>query len=196
MIFDKSGRMHRLVLDLLDLAKIDAGTMVLRHEAVDVNLLLNHVVEQFTLRAQSENIHLNYSPHPLPTIYGDSDRLAQVLTNLLENAVKYSLPGRGVTISAENDASQLRIDVSDEGVGIPEDDLPHIFDRFYQADPSRKGGDRHGSGLGLAIAREIVLAHHGTITAQSIPGRGSIFTVILPLASPDASTVVKRRNPK
>ena len=175
VIFDESGRMHRLVLDLLDLARLDAGIFDLKHESVDMNLLLIHVIELFAPQAEKANIEIAYSPGQLPPIYGDSDKLSQVFSNLLDNAIKFSSEGGKIQLDASNDASKLRIDVSDTGVGIPADDLHNIFDRFYQADPSRKGGDMHSVGLGLAIVREIVLAHHGTITAQSNPGKGSTF---------------------
>lgn len=195
VIFDESGRMHRLVLDLLDLARLDAGTFDLKHESVDMNLLLIHVIELFTPQAGKANIEIAYSPGQLPPIYGDSDKLSQVFSNLLDNAIKFSSVGGKIHLAASNDTSKLRIDVSDDGVGIPADALPNIFDRFFQGDPSRPGGSNHSVGLGLAIVREIVLAHHGTITAQSKPGQGSTFTVCLPLALPDASTINRRRKP-
>jgi signal transduction histidine kinase len=193
MIFDESGRMHRLVLDLLDLARLDAGTLVLKHELVDIQQLLGYIVERFQPRAQQANIGLKLSVTNIPRVFGDSDRLAQVFTNLVDNALKYTLTEGNVDILASSGEDHLRVEVKDTGVGIPEGSLPHIFDRFYQADPSRMGGEKHGAGLGLAIVREIVQAHHGTITAQSIMGQGSKFTVILPLASSDASTIVRRR---
>jgi signal transduction histidine kinase len=160
---------------------------------VDMNLLLIHVIELFTPQAEKANIEIAYSPGQIPPIYGDSDKLSQVFSNLLENAIKFSSDGGKIQLDASNDASKLRIDVYDDGVGIPADALPNIFDRFFQGDPSRTGGKNHSVGLGLAIVREIVLAHHGTITAQSKPGQGSTFTVCLPLALPDASTINRRR---
>ena len=195
VIFDESGRMHRLVLDLLDLARLDAGTFDLKHESVDMNLLLIHVIELFAPQAEKANIEIAYSPGQLPPIYGDSDKLSQVFSNLLDNAIKFSSEGGKIHLNASNDAFKLRIDVSDDGVGIPAEELPLIFDRFFQGDPSRTGGSKHSVGLGLAIVREIVLAHHGTITAQSKPGQGSTFSVCLPLALPDASTINRRRKP-
>lgn len=195
VIFDESGRMHRLVLDLLDLARLDAGTFDLKHESVDMNLLLIHVIELFAPQAEKANIEIAYSTGPLPPIIGDSDKLSQVFSNLLDNAIKFSSEGGKIRLDASNDASTLRIDVTDDGVGIPADALPSIFDRFFQGDPSRPGGNKHGVGLGLAIVREIVLAHHGTITALSKPGQGSTFSVCLPLALPDASTINRRRKP-
>jgi len=193
VIFDESGRMHRLVLDLLDLARLDAGTLVLKHDAVDMQQLLGYIVERFQPRAQQAKVVLNLSVTNTPSIFGDSDRLAQVFTNLVDNALKFTPAGGKIDVLASSGETKLRVDVKDTGVGIPKESLPHIFDRFFQADPSRMGGEKHGVGLGLAIVREIVQAQHGTITAQSIQGQGSIFTVILPLASPEASTIVRRR---
>ena len=192
-IFEESGRMHGLVLGLLDLARIDAGSLVLKHESVDMSQLIRYVVERFLSKAEQAGVHLESHAADMPNIYGDKDRLAQVFSNLLDNAIKFTPQGGSVTLSASNDHSQLRIAISDSGPGIPQDALPHVFDRFYQADPSRPRGEKHGAGLGLAIVREIVHAHHGTITAQSTLGQGSSFVVTLPLALPDASTINRRR---
>lgn len=194
VIFDESSRMHRLVVDLLDLAKLDAGTFEFKSESVDMNLLLQHVVERFTPQASKRQVNLIISFSNLPMIIGDSDMLLQVFTNLLDNALKFTPVGGKITIHAICDSERLRVDISDTGTGISPDQLPFIFDRFFQADPARKGGEEHSAGLGLAIVREIVQAHHGTITAQSLPGQGSTFTVHLPLISSDASTVSQRRS--
>ena len=118
----------------------------------------------------------------------DGDRLAQVFTNLVDNALKFTPRGGVITLQAKTLESDsllsgkiMLISVSDTGAGILADDLPHIFDRFYQADPARKGGEKHGAGLGLAIANEIVLAHGGRISVRSRLGEGTSFDVFLPL---------------
>jgi signal transduction histidine kinase len=193
VIYEESGRMQGLVLDLLDLARLDSGTLDLKHETVDMNLLIQHVVERFTPQTKKRQITMEFSPAAQPLIVGDSGRLSQVFMNLLDNAIKFTPDGGRVSVYAENDAKVLRIDISDTGSGISPEQIPHIFDRFYQADPSRKGGERHGAGLGLAIVKEFIQAHHGTITARSSPGQGSTFTVCLPLASSEASTISQRR---
>jgi two-component system sensor histidine kinase ResE len=113
----------------------------------------------------------------LPKIVGDGDRLAQVLTNLIDNAIKHTERGK-VTVETKAVKNGVEIGVSDTGGGIPPDDLPHIFDRFYQADKSRSGGK--GSGLGLAICKQIVDAHGGKIDAQSVMGLGTRVAVWLP----------------
>ena len=113
------------------------------------------------------------------SISADADKLSQVFINLLSNALKYSNAGGAVTVTTRSSASSLTITVSDTGIGIAGEDLPNIFERFYRTDKSR-ARTTGGSGIGLTIAKAIVEAHHGQITAQSEPGRGSEFTVTLP----------------
>jgi two-component system sensor histidine kinase ResE len=110
--------------------------------------------------------------------------LAQVFTNLTDNALKFTPQGGVITLRAFIDKDKMNISVTDTGAGIPEEDLPHIFQRFYQADPARKGGEAHSAGLGLAIVHEIVAAHGGRISVQSRKGAGTTMEVILPLAPP------------
>ena len=113
----------------------------------------------------------------LPPVDADRGRIEQVLVNLLHNAIKFTPPGGSITVSASSDDSGVRISVADTGVGIPADDLPRVFERFYKADKARSGG---GTGLGLAIARHIVEAHGGRIWAESVEGRGATFIFTLP----------------
>jgi two-component system sensor histidine kinase ResE len=193
IIYSEAGRMHRLVLDLLDLARLDAGTANLQTDQVDITFLLGNVEERFGIQAGRAGIEVHVEVADLPLIPGDGDRLAQVLTNLVDNSIQHCSSGGEVTLAAHTEDQWLVILVSDTGAGISADVLPHIFGRFYRGDPSRTGGQDHGAGLGLAIAREIVIAHHGTITAQSEPGQGSTFTVRLPLASPQPENLPRRR---
>ena len=116
---------------------------------------------------------------PLPPVLGDRDRVEQVLVNLLHNAIKFTPPGGNIGISARVEGSDILVSIADTGVGIPADDLPRIFERFYKADKARAG---KGTGLGLAIARHIVEAHGGRIWAESVEGRGSTFHFTLPKA--------------
>jgi two-component system, OmpR family, sensor kinase len=185
IIYDETGRMHRMVLALLDLARLDAGNFVLKVDQVEPVLLLGTVAEKLAIQARDAGVKVEVSAaKDLPLITGDGDRLAQVFTNLVENAIRYS-PGNGtVRITLALTGNFLNVDIADEGPGIPEQDIPYIFDRFYQVDVSRQHGSGHGAGLGLAIAKEIVIAHRGTITAQSAPGNGSVFSVRLPVESP------------
>jgi two-component system sensor histidine kinase ResE len=132
---------------------------------------------------------------------GDGDRLAQVFTNLVDNAIKNTPAGGQITLRASQAGSEVHVEVEDSGSGIPPEALAHIFERFYQADPSRPGGNKHGTGLGLAIVKEIVNAHGGKISVRSkwqpvLDGNGvsgSTFTVILPLITPEINTVVSKR---
>jgi signal transduction histidine kinase len=193
IIYSEAGRMHRMVLDLLDLARLDAGTANLKTEPVDVTSLLDSMEEKFGIQARREGIEMRVEVTDHPLIPGDGDRLAEVLTNLVDNSIHHSSKGGRVTLAAHAEGQWLIITVSDTGAGIPADVLPHIFDRFYRGDPSRTGGQDHGAGLGLAIAREIVIAHHGTITAQSEPGQGSTFMVRLPMASAGSENLPRRK---
>jgi len=111
---------------------------------------------------------------------------------LVDNALKFTPAGGNITLRAAQASSGIQVEVADTGAGISPEALPHIFDRFYQADPSRPGGRKHGSGLGLAIVKEIVGAHGGKISVRSEPGTGSTFTVSLPLTTPEASTIVSK----
>ncbi|RPI91696.1 MAG: PAS domain-containing sensor histidine kinase, partial [Spirochaetales bacterium] len=113
----------------------------------------------------------------LPPISADHDRIEQVLINLLHNAIKFTTPGGSITVSASSDNNGIRVSITDTGVGIPADDLPRIFERFYKADKARSGG---GTGLGLAIAKHITEAHGGKIWAESVEGKGTTFSFTLP----------------
>ena len=148
---------------------------------LDLNILLGSIVEKFSPQAALAQVKLSAQIKSLPPIQGDGDRLAQVFGNLVDNAIKYTQPGGQVTLRAEQQAGLVVIRVADNGAGIDPEDQKRIFERFFQVDKSRKGGAGRGLGLGLAIARQIVLAHHGDITVESALGKGSAFTVRLPL---------------
>lgn len=182
VIYTESTRMHRLVLDLLSLARLEAGTADLQWASVDMGALLNSVVQKLSPQARSAQIQLFVDCAGLPPLMGDGDRLAQVFTNLVENAIKFTPPGGQVTVAARAEDLCLLASVTDTGIGMPEEDRARVFERFYQADKSRKGGTGHGVGLGLAIARQIVLAHGGEIWVESQPAQGSRFVVKIPLA--------------
>ncbi len=184
IIYSEAGRMHRMALDLLDLARLEAGTADLKMSAVDVKALLQNIVDKFTPQAQRASIHLQLNiPWNLPTLIGDGDRLAQVFTNLMDNALKFTPANGQVTLAAASAGAEMEISITDSGAGVPNEALPRLFDRFYQVDPSRAGGEGHGAGLGLAIVREIVEAHNGRISVRSQVGHGTTFVILLPLAS-------------
>ncbi|MFN8383239.1 MAG: HAMP domain-containing sensor histidine kinase [Anaerolineales bacterium] len=182
VIYTESGRMHRMVLDLLDLARLDSGTADITMGPVNMSALLNAIAEKFSPQLQRAGVNIEVKVAPdLPIVLADGDRMAQVFTNLVDNALKFTPRGGLITLQASAQNKEMLITVTDTGAGIPEEAQAHIFGRFYQADPARKGGEHHGAGLGLAIAHEIVLAHSGRISVRSRLGEGSSFDVFLPL---------------
>ena len=194
VIYDESGRMHRLALDLLDLARFDAGIAEMDFAPVDLSALLQNSKEKLSLQAIEKGIDLQINAQDMPLMMGDGDRLSQVFTNLIDNALKHT-PAEGVIrVEAGSVGSEIRVEVVDTGMGISADALPHIFERFYQADPSRRAEKKSSSGLGLAIVREIVLAHGGKITARSNVNEGTSFFITLPLVQTDATTIISRRD--
>ncbi len=183
VIYEEAARMHRLALELMDLARLDAGTADLKMADVDLAVLLRGVLDKFRLMADDAGVRMESAfPLDLPPVMGDGDRLAQVFTNLVDNALKFSPRGGEIRVQASRTGTEIEVVVQDTGPGIRPEDLPHVFDRFYQADAARTGGEGHGSGLGLAIAREITLAHGGRISARSAEGQGAAFHVRLPVA--------------
>jgi signal transduction histidine kinase len=162
---------------------MESGQIQMAREPIDIKELLEHCREIFTIRAEEKGILLKTEIEPLMPVVGDIDRLEQVFSNLLDNALKNSPAGGEVKVIGRNTSTDsLQITVADSGPGIHPDQLPYVFERFYQA-----GGVGTGSGLGLAIAREIVLAHGGGIEVNSAPGEGAEFIVRLPAGAPGSS---------
>lgn len=194
IIYDESNRMRRMVDDLLELARFDAGAIQLKREKVDIVSILESIIEKLTPQAQNKNIKINMTKSQLPYILGDGDRLAQVFGNLIENAIQYSPTDGDIFVEVELASTEdgITVRVKDQGPGIPPEDTQRIFERFYRVDKSRSAGESKGSGLGLAIAKEIVDLHGGKISVQSEINRGSVFTVKLPFARPDDSTLVSK----
>jgi two-component system OmpR family sensor kinase len=191
VIHEEAGRMRRLVDDLLDLARLEAGQVTLAREPLDVGELLRACVSRFALQSEQAGVALELESLPsLAPVVGDADRLGQVFGNLVDNALKHAQGSSGdgrVLLRAEQRDAAVLCSVTDNGPGIPAEELSRIFERFYQVDKSRarsRTADPHvtrgGSGLGLAIAHEIVLAHGGQIHAESVEGLGTRFTVELP----------------
>jgi heavy metal sensor kinase len=173
----EAQRMNRLVRELLQLARADAGELRLELEDLDLAELLRDLVEQMQRHAQEAGVRLEANlPASLP-IYGDRDRLFELFINLFENAFVYA-PGSAVMVRARSDNEDIFVSVKDTGPGIPAEHLPHLFERFYRVDQARRRSS-NGSGLGLAIAQEISRAHGGDISVQSEPGQGTTFTVRL-----------------
>lgn len=187
VILDEADRLRRLVDDLLELARLDSGQIVFARERVDLNALIAAVVERLSPRAAEAGVTVKYDPPGFPDLIGDGDRLAQVFTNLLDNAIKYSGAGGQVRVWGETAEAWVTAHIDDSGPGIPPEELSRIFERFYQLDKARSG---RGAGLGLAITHEIVRGHDGHLVAQSSPGKGSRFSVQLPIARPGDRTLV------
>ncbi len=181
---EQLNQLNELVDSLLTLARADEGRAPLSLEVRDLGALMMDVAETAEMLGEQHGLRVDVKvpPHPveLPV---DPHRMHQLLLNLVTNAVKYTPAGGSVGIALEETGDEVRITVRDTGIGIASVDLPHIFDRFWRADPARsRTGDRPGVGLGLAITKWIAEAHGGTITVQSRPGRGSVFMVSLPRA--------------
>ena len=178
---EESDRLIRLAASLLTLARADAGGVALSRERLELPGLVSAVAEQVARSAQAKGVRLVAADGPLLAILADEDMVIQLLLNLLDNAVKYTESGGQVRLSWKAVDGTAEISVSDTGTGIAAEHLPHIFDRFYRADPAR-GRAGGGAGLGLSICRWIVEAHGGAISVDSAPGAGSTFIVRLPLA--------------
>lgn len=168
-------RLSRLVADLVFLAKADAGVQ-LEKQVVELDTVLLDVYRQALLMADGVKVELGHEDQA--TVLGDRDRLYQLLLNLTDNAIKYTPAGGQVLLSLYKRQGWVQVSVSDTGVGIAKEDLPHIFERFYRADPARTH-QRGGAGLGLAIAKWIAEAHGGHLTVESELGKGSTFTLWL-----------------
>ncbi|MFD2630722.1 ATP-binding protein [Oceanobacillus kapialis] len=182
IIYEESLRMGRLVNELLDLARMEAGHQQLQVEEIEVEPYLNRIVKKFSGLASEGNINIELKKDlEKPTARFDPDRMEQVLINLIDNAIRHTCEEGHVTVYASNDTSEFSIVVKDSGSGIPEEDLPFIFERFYKADKSRARNDKKkGTGLGLAIAKNIVDSHQGIITVKSKINEGTAFTIRLP----------------
>ena len=181
VIQEEGERIERLVRDLLDLARFEAGGISLAQENVDVDELFERVVERHAKTAHDKNVDIIVEPHDDIRMIGDPHRLEQVLQNLAANALRHTPPGGAVRLNAARDQNGVKITVADNGVGISPEHLPHVFDRFYKADQSRTHSG--GSGLGLSIVKAIVERHGGTVSVRSRQGVETVFEVALPSVS-------------
>jgi signal transduction histidine kinase len=170
-----ADRVTRLIRELLDVSRIDAGRLELRRKEFDLAAMASGIVGRFDLQHDGHKFHISF-PEEFPRVYADPDKIEQVLTNLVENAVKYS-DGGVVTVTGQVTDTEVEVAVHDQGVGIPADQLPLIFTKFYR----RAGhGALSGTGLGLFIARGLVEAHDGRIWADSSPDQGTTLRFRLP----------------
>jgi two-component system phosphate regulon sensor histidine kinase PhoR len=183
IIYRDSERLAKLIDDLLDLSRIESGKMKMEFLPTDILRVIKRTVAVVDNQAKAKAISISLDlPPDLPKVLADENRLAQVILNLLDNAIKYTPDGGKVSISAFLKGGFVQVDVSDTGVGIPEKDLPRIFERFYRVDKARSR-ELGGTGLGLSIVKHIVQAHGGEVWVKSELGRGSTFSFTIPKAS-------------
>jgi signal transduction histidine kinase len=181
IIIDESQRMLKQVNGLLELSRLQTGEKEINKERIDLAEIIGYSVESYSYRAKERGIKLEVNTGKMKPIMGDPDRLEQTISNLLDNAVKFTPSGGWINVDAKEVEQGIEIAVADSGPGIPPEKLEHVFERFYQA-----SGRRGGLGLGLAIVREIVEAHDGTVRVESEFGKGSRFIILLPKALKDS----------
>ena len=180
---NETNRMMRMVTDLLHLSRIDNATSHLDVELINFTAFITFILNRFD-KMRSQDQEKKYElvrDYPITSIWIeiDTDKMTQVIDNILNNAIKYSPDGGKITVSMKTTDDQMILSISDQGLGIPKEDLPKIFDRFYRVDKARSRA-QGGTGLGLAIAKEIIKQHNGFIWAKSEYGKGSTFTIVLP----------------
>ncbi len=181
-IREHTNNLSRLIDDVLDLSAIEAERVMYRFEPIGVKEVVDRIVKAMEPMAKGKKVTIvTELPNGLPKVRADREKLAQVVMNLIDNAIKFNKAGGRVKISAETNGKELRLQVEDTGRGIPAEDLPRVFERFYRGDKSHSR-QVPGTGLGLAIVKHLVEAHQGTVIAQSTPGQGSTFQFTLPLA--------------
>ena len=180
---DETNRMMRMVTDLLHLSRIDNATSHLDVELINFTAFITFILNRFD-KMKSQDEEKKYElvrDYPITSVWIeiDTDKMTQVIDNILNNAIKYSPDGGKITVNRKTTDDQMILSISDQGLGIPKEDLPKIFDRFYRVDKARSRA-QGGTGLGLAIAKEIIKQHKGFIWAKSEYGKGSTFTIVLP----------------
>ena len=180
---DETNRMMRMVTDLLHLSRIDNATTHLDVELINFTAFITFILNRFDkMRGSDEEKKYELvRDYPITSVWIeiDTDKMTQVIDNILNNAIKYSPDGGKITVTMKTTDDQMILSISDQGLGIPKQDLPRIFDRFYRVDRARSRA-QGGTGLGLSIAKEIIKQHNGFIWAKSIYGKGSTFTIVLP----------------
>lgn len=186
VILGETDRMTRIVQDLLTLSRFDSGRMEMNFTRFDLRQSVEAVCRAEELDAQSHGHTLTLLPGSTATIHGDRSRIEQVVMNVVSNAIKYTPDGGQITISTGQEGAEVWVRVRDNGIGIPEKDLPRLFERFYRVDKARSRASG-GTGLGLSIAQEILRLHNGEMQIQSVYGEGTVVTVRLPVASDQAA---------
>jgi len=181
MALTESDRMTRIVSDLLVLSRLDNKRTQWKVETFDVCRSISRLIEVMRVDIEARRHTVTFSPEgEIPELTADKERIEQVIINIISNSVKYTPEGGRIDISAVCKDEKISVRVADNGIGIPEEDKEHIFERFYRVEKSRTS-ETGGTGLGLAIARELIEAHGGTISIESELGKGSAVTVTLPV---------------
>jgi two-component system sensor histidine kinase ResE len=182
IIYEESLRMNRLVNELLEIARMEAGHFELNIDTVELNPFVEKIHKKFSGLTDDNQINLSLTKNiEIPDALLDPDRIEQVFTNLIDNAIRHTEEHGNVEIIVTNNMHEFHVDITDSGSGIPEEDLPFVFERFYKADKSRtRNKQKKGTGLGLAIAKNIMEAHNGTITVKSKLNEGTTFSFRIP----------------
>ncbi|MCM8812700.1 MAG: ATP-binding protein, partial [Candidatus Omnitrophica bacterium] len=182
VIHEESRRLTALINDLLDLARIESGELRLARAPVSVPTVIDAVAAVMARRLKEKELRFVVDiPGDLPPAHADSDKLQQVLVNLIDNSIKFTPAGGTITVRARRQEKLLQVEVEDTGVGIPDDALPRIFERFFRVDKARSR-DMGGTGLGLSIVKHIIQAHRGEVSVRSTVGLGTVFTFTIPIA--------------
>ena len=184
IVLSETRRMTAMVNDLLDLARIESGIITINYEVFDINELIRRTLITFEARISEKRMELDvrFATEQI-FVYADSNQISQVLRNLIDNAIKYSPEDRTLLVSTYSLRKEVYVTIRDTGVGIPAEDVPHIFDRFYKVEKAHTPSPQVGSGLGLAIVKKIIEAHGQSITVKSARGKGTQFTFTLEKAN-------------
>ena len=186
-------RLASIVEGLFAISRLDAGEAAAEWVRLDLARLTAATADQMSLLAEDKNIDVTCVAAEPVWVEGDQARLKQVVVNLLDNAIKYTLQGGTVALTVSANHSKAVLEVADNGIGIPAEALPRVFDRFFRVDPARSR-ELGGAGLGLSIVKSICMAHHGHVEASSLPGQGSRLRVELPLAAPQTNNHTKHNH--
>ncbi|WP_415802836.1 ATP-binding protein [Cytobacillus oceanisediminis] len=185
IIQQEAGRMSKLVQDLFELSKMEEGKLALHFEEIDLIEVVENALLKTKIKAQEKRLQLEFNKvYHLPTIYADGLRMEQIVINLIENAIRYTEKGT-INIKLTSDPDRVKLTVEDTGIGIPNEDVPYLFERFYRVEKSRSR-EFGGSGLGLAIVKQLVELQNGTISVKSDVGKGTCFELIFPISKGDA----------
>ena len=178
-----SNRLAALINDLLDLASIESEKLVLNFKPIKVSSLLPSIVKGLKTQLNNKSIKLSIEiPEDAPEILADEEKISQIMLNLIDNAIKYNNVNGSIVVMVSFDDKNVKISIADTGIGIPSEDVPRIFERFYRVDKSRSR-ELESTGLGLSIVKHLVQVHSGEVSVKSVVGQGSTFSFTLPIIS-------------